>query len=118
MKKAREKKFFQDIICRSLYNLGKYADVISFVNEHNLETHRSYEHKSTLKLRIQDYQCPSPNLHADKKWNSTDLISIWHQEESRIWLRHPWGWTFWDMPDTYQIHITSESLLYLALEVL
>lgn len=114
----RDKKFLQDIICRSLYNLGKYVDVISFVQEHNLETHSSYAHKSNLKMRIQDYECPTPNLHENKQWNAAELIDNWHQEENRIWLRHPWGWTFWDMPETYQLEDTSESLLYLALEVL
>lgn len=113
-----DEQFLQDIICRCLYNLGKYADVISFVNEHNLETHRSYEHKSNRKMRIQDYECPAPKLYADKKWNPVNLISNWHQEENRVWLCHPWGWTFWEMPETYQIENTSESLLYLALEVL
>ena len=69
-------------------------------------------------MRIQDYECPTPNLHEDKQWNAAELIDNWHQEENRIWLRHPWGWTFCDMPEKYKLEDTSESLLYLALEVL
>ena len=114
----RDKKFLQDIICRSLYNLGKYADVISFVDKHNLDTHRLYEQKSNQKVRILGYECPTPDLYSEKKWDSVELISNWHQEENRVWLRHPWGWTYWEMPETYQLENTCESLLYLALEVL
>lgn len=115
--KMKDKQFLLDIICRSMYNLEQFSEVILFVKEWELETHKLYAEKSRIKISIRDYREPSPEHFAEERWNSDDLLSNWYQEGSRIWLRHPWGWTFWDMPETYQLDKTSKSLLRLALDV-
>ena len=34
-----------------------------------------------------------------------------HQEGHRLWMKHPMGWTFWDMPEAFVLETTHVDLL-------
>ena len=111
--------FALDIIVRSMYNDGLWEPLLRFVEKYSITDQEIYARKARRKLdeqREKDEGIPEPN--EKNPWNVSDLLSNWSQEERRLWLRHPWGWTHWDMPEGYSLKDTHPALLHLALEVL
>ena len=111
--------FALDIIVRSMYNDGLWEPLLRFVEKYSITDQEIYARKARRKLdeqREKDEGIPEPN--EKKPWNVSDLLSNWSQEGRRLWLRHPWGWTHWDMPEGYSLKDTHPALLHLALEVL
>ena len=111
--------FAAELIVRCLYNEGQWQALLNFTKHHPESDLGNYGHKAKRKLaeKIEASQgIPEPEQKQD--WHSTDLLSNWSQEGNRVWLRHPWGWVHWDMPNGYQLRKTHPALLYLALEVL
>ena len=111
--------FAAELIVRCLYNEAQWQALLDFTNHHPESDLGSYTHKAKRKLaeKIEASEgIPEPDHKQD--WNATDLLSNWSQEGNRVWLRHPWGWVHWDMPNGYQLSKTHPALLYLSLEVL
>ena len=111
--------FALDIIVRSMYNDGLWEPLLRFVEKYSITDQEIYARKARRKLdeqREKDEGIPEPN--EKNPWNVSDLLSNWSQEGRRLWLRHPWGWTHWDMPEGYSLKDTHPALLHLALEVL
>ena len=111
--------FALDIIVRSLYNQGHWQALLDVAERHPEMDHGAYIRKAQRRLnqaREEEEGIPEPD--EKKPWNVSDLLSNWSQEGSRLWLRHPWGWTHWDMPEGYALEDTHPALLHLALEVL
>jgi len=111
--------FAAELVVRCLYNEGQWQALLDFTNRHPESDLGNYAHKAKRKLaeNIEASKgIPEPEHKQD--WNATDLLSNWSQEGNRVWLRHPWGWVHWDMPNGYQLSETHPALLYLSLEVL
>jgi hypothetical protein len=111
--------FAQDIILRSLYNQQEWQEILSFLNEHPEADDGTYERRARLKLaQIKQVKHGEPIPEEDRPWNDKNLLSNWLQEGHRVWMRHPWGWTHWDMPEDYSLAKTHPSLLHLAMQML
>ena len=67
-------------------------------------------------LRLHNNQ-PRPQ-NERKEWNSEDIADNFWQEEHRVWMVHPHGWTFWDMPEDFSLSSTHLDLLRLTAEIL
>ena len=111
--------FATDIIVRSLYNDGLWADLLAFVEQHPEVDQPMYVQKARRRLaEVREASEGIPEPVEKKAWDGDDLLANWSQEGHRLWLRHPWGWVHWDMPDGYLLSETHPALLHLALEVL
>jgi len=111
--------FATDIIVRSLYNEGLWKPLIDFTEQYPRADYKIYAQKAQRKLNQAREEAEGiPEPKNKKPWNVSDLLSNWTQEENRLWLRHPWGWAHWDMPEGYLLNDTHPALLHLALEVL
>ena len=111
--------FAAELIVRCLYNEGQWQALLDFTTHHPESDLGNYVHKAKRKQaeKIEASEgIPEPEHKQD--WNATDLLSNWSQEGNRVWLRHPWGWVHWDMPEGFVLEKTHISLLHLALEVL
>ena len=111
--------FATDIILRSMYNRSRWEDVIAFAKQHPEADTNSYVLKCHRKIteKIEEAEgVPKPTFN--RVWNEIDLLENWVQEGSRLWLKHPWGWVHWDMPNGFSLSETHPALLHLALEVL
>ena len=111
--------FARDIVLRSLYNQQAWQEVLDFISEHPEADDGTYERRARLKLaQVEQAEQGEPTPDEDRPWNGDDLLSNWLQEGQRVWMRHPWGWTHWDMPEGYSLAKTHPSLLHLAMQLL
>jgi len=110
--------FSQDIIVRSLWNLGKYEQLLDFVSVYKNADIQGLADKARKILHPLSLETPPPLELAELAWNQKNLLANWHQIESRLWLRHPHGWVFWDMPKEFNLNTIHPNLLALAIEVL
>jgi len=113
------REFAQDIVIRCYFNQCDWESVIDFADQNQDFDSMDYVTRARRKI-ISDvsYVGPEPALHKEKVWNGDNLLMNWYQEDQRLWLRHPWGWVYWDMPQKFELEDTAPSLLHLALEVL
>jgi len=111
--------FSQSIILRSLWNEEKWKEVIKFVSEYPHSDIEDFSNRAQIKLEIQsDDNILTPDKYSHCGWNANSPLDNWYQEHNILWLRHPWGWTHWLMPEGYSLLQTHPSLLSLALNVL
>ena len=111
--------FALDIIVRSLYNEGRWQALLDVAKRHPETNHDTFVQKAQRRLsqaREEAEGIPEPD--EKKPWDASELLSNWSQEGRRLWLRHPWGWVHWDMPEEYSLGDTHPALLHLALEIL
>ena len=118
----------RSIIIRSYWNESKWDRVISLAekwpeldtNGYKVRAIEKNAFKTATGKYLEDLSSrePEPVSFAQSSWNEADLLSNWYQEDTRVWLRHPWGWTYWDMPENYDIKRTHPSLLELVMETL
>ncbi len=110
-------EFARDIVIRSLWNLEKWREVIQFSSDYPSDGGSALARRARMKLGETEYP-EKPDQYASQTWNSQNLLNNWYQENDTLWLRHPWGWTYWIMPSGFQLEKTHPSLLALALNVL
>ena len=111
--------FAQDIILRSLYNQQAWQEVLTFIRDHPEADDGTYERRARLKLAQENQtEQGEPTPDDDRAWDEANLLANWMQEGHRVWLRHPWGWVHWDMPEGYDLASTHPALLHLAMQVL
>jgi hypothetical protein len=111
--------FAIDILLRSYYNLGQWQavlDVVAQFPEVNTDSTVNRARSKLIPHHRQEAAKPKPESLWE--WNLDDLLSNWRLEDRRLWLRHPWGYVYWDMPEGFSLDTTSPALLHLALEVL
>lgn len=111
--------FATDILFRSAYNLKHWEEALALAERYpELDVGPLLERvrRRLSGAKQQDHRDPEPNQ--PQVWNEVDLLSNWFQEGSRLWLCHPWGHIYWDMPAGFEVDSTSPALLHLALEVL
>jgi len=110
--------FAQDIIVRGLWNLGEFEKILDFVSVYKNADHQGLAEKARKLLNPLSLETPPPLELSKLEWNAKDLLANWHQVESRLWLRHPHGWVYWDMPNEFNLDTVHPNLLALAIEVL
>ena len=116
---GKNHKFALDIIVRSLYNEGHWERLLAVVEGYPETDYEVYVQKAQRRLnQAHEEAAGIPEPDDNKPWNVSDLLSNWTQEGDRLWLRHPWGWTHWDMPEGFSLSETHPALLHLALEIL
>ena len=121
----KERKLARSIIIRSYYNEGEFEMVIKlnsqwdgdfqYLVERIRDPEVRFEANSERIKKIHVNQ-PAPNLVIE--FDSDITINNFHQEEGRLWMRYPNGWTFWDMPKGYSLDETHPDLLRLTCEIL
>ena len=126
----KERELARSVLIRSHLNLGNYAEVIRLnsIWENSFDT---LSQKAEYSLDVQNNSKavlhpkiielhnaqPSPEI-SEIEWNEEDLAENFLQEQSRLWMIHPNGWTYWDMPDNYVLSETHPDLLRLTAEIL
>ena len=114
-----QSEFARDIIVRSLYNQKNWLGVEEFSTQYPSDKNQPYSRKARQKRIGQATHVDAePETNLEKVWDGENLLSNWHQENNKLWLRHENGWTYWIMPNEFSLKQTHPSLLYLALEVL
>jgi hypothetical protein len=114
-----ESGFARDIIVRSLYNLNDWEGVETFCLQYPSQRYEKYSSRARLKrINKSNFVDVEPERFSGKVWDKEDLLSNWHQEGNRLWLRHKNGWAYWIMPKDFLLSKTHPSLLHLALQVL
>ena len=126
----KERELARSVLIRSHLNLGNYAEVIRLNSiwensfdtlsqkaEYSLDVQNNS--KTVLHPKINELHNaqPSPEI-SEIEWNEEDLAENFLQEQSRLWMIHPNGWTYWDMPDNYVLSETHPDLLRLTAEIL
>ena len=114
------REFAQDIVIRCLWNQEQWNDVIDFSErfpslEHEKLAKRAMK-KIAMRSGLERESSPRKFHHLD--WNDQNLLDNWYQEDNVVWIRHPWGWTHWVMPDDFVLSDVHPSLLSLATNVL
>ena len=129
--RSKEQELARSVVIRSYWNQENYSQVIKLnllwgnkfqeLSEranYSLQKSISPDSKSyhPKVIKIQKNQ-PKPKTDS-KKWNDEELVDNFWQEGTRLWMIHPNGWTFWDMPEEFQLSETHPDLLKLTSEVL
>jgi len=131
MKFPKEREFARSVVIRSYWNEGQYEKVL----ELNLLWGHSFHElsdRARYMLAIQDSKKPNvytpkiKSLHANQpqpktaqmQWNPNNMVENFYQEDQRLWMIHPNGWTHWDMPPEFSLAETHPALLILTAEVL
>ena len=129
--RPKEQELARSVIIRSYWNQEDTAEVIrlnllwgnsfeelsmkaKYVSQKAISPNSKVHHPRILKL--QNGQ-PRPQ-NERKEWNDNDIESNFWQEGSRVWMVHPHGWTFWDMPESFSLSSTHPNLLKLTAEIL
>ena len=127
----KEQELARSVIIRSYWNESQYQKVLQ-LNSKWGHTFQELADKSSYALAIQE---PGPSkvhhprilaLHSsqpkpktrDIVWNSEDMTKNFFQEGPRLWMRHPNGWTHWDLPAKFSLSSTHPALLILTAEIL
>ena len=121
----KEQNLAQSIIIRSLYNEGKFDEVIELNLQwedrfaYLVEKINNPKSKSPVDFsRIKRIQSEQPEPKVKIPFDEKSVVNNFYQEGSRVWMRHPHGYTYWDMPDPYSINETHPDLLRLTAEIL
>ena len=127
----KEQQLARSVIIRSYWNQANTAEVIRLnslwsdefpklafkakcASEKRHSLHSKSNHPKVLKIHNDQ-----PRPQNDKKeWNDEDIADNFWQEGLRLWMIHPHGWTFWDMPDDFSLSSTHSDLLRLTAEIL
>lgn len=129
--KPNEEKLARSVIIRSYWNEGNYPMVVELNREWDGEFNHLLEKQGAgqklfgpdgeaiLSPKVLQWhsQQPSPSTF-DCEFDNSEISNNFYQEGHRVWMRHPHGWTFWDMPEGFQIEKTHRDLLRLVAEVL
>lgn len=128
---SREQELARSVVIRSFFNQKLYSEVIRHNKEWGCQFGELAD-KATYKLSLQNpvsdrilapkikklhRSQPTPK-HSDAVWDPLDLAKNFIQEKNRLWMRHPHGWTHWDMPEDFSLDATHDALLVLTAEVL
>ena len=128
--KPNEMKLSRSVYIRSCWHLNSFEEVVELNGKwdnafEELTERARYQlaqlegDKSIFTAKIQRLHREAPRpKHSTIEWGDEDIISNFFQEESRVWMAHPNGWIYWDMPATYSLENTHPDLLRLVAEIL
>jgi len=129
--KPKEEKLARSVIIRSYWNQGNYSMVLELNQKWDGEFDYLLEQKSSTSdqfgpdgdrifpQRVVAWHSnqPSPG-DTYIEYDETNVCNNFLQEGERVWMRHPHGWTFWDMPLGFSLKKTHPDLLKLTAEIL
>ena len=127
----KEQQLARSIILRSYWNQNDIEKFVEF-NQMWGNMFPELEQKAQFFLSKQTQERPSvyhpriSKLHESQPspdsivlhWNPNALEKNFIQEGTRVWMIHPHGWVFWDMPEGYLLDSTHPDLLRLTCEIL
>ena len=128
--KPKERELARSVIIRSYWNEGNYSKVVELNQKWGFQFNGLLERNSRssrilVKGEIEntpkeikwhlEQPCPQNN---DFEFDKVEMSNNFCQEGNRLWMKHPNGWTFWDMPDKFRCEETHPDLLRLTAEVL
>lgn len=127
----KEQELARSVFIRACWNQKDFSEVVRLNSLWN-NTFQGLSDKAKYSLQIQnssDGEIHHPRilaLHAsqpspeksDVEWNCDDMLQNFIQEDSRLWMIHPHGWTHWDMPTDFLLSETHPDLLRLTAEIL
>jgi len=128
--KPNEIELARSVYIRSCWNLNLLDEVVELNTKWDNDFEELAERskyklaklerdKNNFTTKMQRLQGESPcPQQSEIQWNKDDMISNFFQEESRVWMAHPNGWIYWDMPATYSLENTHPDLLRLVAEIL
>tara|TARA_B110000444_G_scaffold230832_1_gene238357 strand:+ start:609 stop:1979 length:1371 start_codon:yes stop_codon:yes gene_type:complete len=127
----KETQLARSVIIRSFWNQENTTEVIRL---NSLWDNEFDELSLKAEYVLQKGESPNSEIHhprilklhknqirpqnEQKQWNDEDIVDNFWQEGSRVWMLHPHGWTFWDMPGNFSLSTTHPDLLRLTAEVL
>ena len=131
IEQPKERQLARSVIIRSYWNQENTAEVIrlnllwgnefeelslkaKYFSQKKTCSNSKIHHPRILKLH-NNQPCP---LKKGKEWSDEDIVDNFWQEGSRLWMIHPYGWTFWDMPEDFSLSSTHPNLLRLTAEIL
>ena len=127
--KPKEQQLARSVIIRSYWNEGNYRKVRELNTRWNNEFDHLLNRNAKKSMTAEDgTQIHSPQV---KAWQIDQPLPLklfefdeyvmennFSQEGNRVWMRHPNGWTFWDMPEQFELEKTHADLLRLVAEIL
>jgi hypothetical protein len=129
--KPREAKLARSVIIRSHWNEGNYQKVVELNQEWNGEFNHFLEKQSSsekifgvdgkqiLSPKVQQWHSEQPTpSNTNFEFDNVEMSNNFHQEGERVWMCHPHGWTYWDMPPDFSLKNTHVDLLRLTAEIL
>ena len=121
----KEQDLARSVIIRSLYNEGKFDELIELNDlwgnrfDYLLEKMNNSQSNSSADIsRLQRIQLEQPQPKTEIVFDEKSTINNFSQENNRVWMRHPHGYTYWDMPQSYSLQQTHPDLLRLVAEIL
>ena len=128
--KPKEQALARSVVIRSYWNEGNYSKVLELNEEwdqqfNELLDRNSRTTRDSINGELQ-YTGQEQKWHSEQptpkesevKFDETEMRNNFHQEGTRLWMKHPNGWTYWDMPAEFQLNKTHPDLLRLTAEVL
>lgn len=128
--KLKERDLARSVIIRSYWNEGDYSKVLELnelwehqfndLLERNSRSSRALvngERQHTPKEKKWHLEQPSPRDN-DFEFDEIEMLNNFCQEGNRLWMKHPNGWTFWDMPGEFRYEETHPDLFRLTAEIL
>ncbi len=111
-----EENFHEVIRLNSLWGnaFQKLSELAVYSLNEQIPGNEKVHHPKILELHESQ---PMPK-GLDLKWNSHDTSMNFLQEGNRLWMVHPHGWTYWDMPNDFLLATTHHDLLRLTAEIL
>ena len=127
----KEQQLARSIILRSYWNQNDIEKFVEF-NQMWGNVFPELEQKAQFLLSKQNQEKPSvyhpriSKLHKSQPspdsivlhWNPNALEKNFIQEGTKVWMVHPHGWVYWDVPKDYCLDSTHPDLLRLTCEIL
>ena len=121
----KEQELARSVIIRSLYNEGKFDELIELNAlwgnrfDYLLENMNNSQSNSSADFsRRQRIQLEQPQPKTEIEFDGKSTINNFSQENNRVWMRHPHGYTYWDMPKSFSLQQTHPDLLRLVAEIM
>ena len=125
----KEQQLARSVIIRSYWNEGDYEKVVQLNEEWDQEFDELLQRNSKTvpknsdgepiySSRVQSWHSSQPKPSSDMDFDSEVMENNFLQEGQRLWMKHPMGWTFWDMPEQFELEQTHVDLLRLVAEIL
>ena len=72
----------------------------------------------THSPQVKAWHIGQPSPLETFEFDECTMENNFSQEGNRVWMRHPNGWTYWDMPGQFELKKTHVDLLRLVAEIL
>ena len=127
--KPKEQQLARSVIIRSYWNEGNYCkvkelnaqwdnDFDDLLNRIPKTTVTTEDDTQTHPPRVHAWHTDQPSPLKTFEFDEKLMENNFSQEGERVWMRHPDGWTFWDMPERFELEETHVDLLRLVAEIL